>query len=235
VAIHPTASVGPLIRARLSAALLSAALLFAALAWPGAAWATGLAQFPAQPPASHVLDQADLLSRSADAELDRRLQEFGGDRIDARLVTLRRLDYGLSLDALGEQLLQSWSADEPNRSLLLLLIESQNNSAAVVASADLEGQLPNDLLSSTAISTMGLPLREGARYRQASLDALDRLGVVLNGGEDPGPPQLAERMPIETNIPTREETQSSNAFLWVVVLLVVGTLVPMITWWVFSR
>jgi uncharacterized protein len=227
--------VGPLIRSRLSAALLSAALLFAALAWPGSALATGLAQFPGQPPASHVLDQADLLSRSADAELDRRLQDFGGDRIDARLVTLRRLDYGLSLEALGEQLVQSWSSDDPNRSLLLLLIESQNNSAAVVASADLEGQLPSDLLSSTAISTMGLPLREGARYRQASLDALDRLGVVLNGGEDPGPPQLAERMPIETNIPTREETESSNAFLWVVVLLVVGTLVPMITWWVFSR
>jgi uncharacterized protein len=227
--------VGPLIRTRLSAALLCAALFFAALAVPTAAWATGLADFPSQPPASHVLDQADLLSRSADAELDRRLQDFGGDRIDARLVTLRRLDYGLSLDALGDQLVQAWSSDASDRSLLLLLIESQNNSAAVVASNDLEGQLSTELLSSTAISTMGLPLREGARYRQASLDALDRLGVVLNGGEDPGPPQLAERMPIETNIPTREETQSSNAFLWVVVLLVVGTLVPMITWWVFSR
>lgn len=226
---------GPLIRTRLSAALLCAALFFAALAVPTAAWATGLADFPSQPPASHVLDQADLLSRSADAELDRRLQDFGGDRIDARLVTLRRLDYGLSLDALGDQLVQAWSSDPSDRSLLLLLIESQNNSAAVVASNDLEGQLSTELLSSTAISTMGLPLREGARYRQASLDALDRLGVVLNGGEDPGPPQLAERMPIETNIPTREETQSSNAFLWVVVLLVVGTLVPMITWWVFSR
>jgi uncharacterized protein len=227
--------VGPLIRTRLSAALLCAALFFAALAVPTAAWATGLADFPSQPPASHVLDQADLLSRSADAELDRRLQDFGGDRIDARLVTLRRLDYGLSLDALGDQLVQAWGSDASDRSLLLLLIESQNNSAAVVASNDLEGQLSTELLSSTAISTMGLPLREGARYRQASLDALDRLGVVLNGGEDPGPPQLAERMPIETNIPTREETQSSNAFLWVVVLLVVGTLVPMITWWVFSR
>ncbi len=226
---------GPLIRTRLSAALLCAALFFAALAVPTAAWATGLADFPSQPPASHVLDQADLLSRSADAELDRRLQDFGGDRIDARLVTLRRLDYGLSLDALGDQLVQAWGSDASDRSLLLLLIESQNNSAAVVASNDLEGQLSTELLSSTAISTMGLPLREGARYRQASLDALDRLGVVLNGGEDPGPPQLAERMPIETNIPTREETQSSNAFLWVVVLLVVGTLVPMITWWVFSR
>jgi uncharacterized protein len=223
------------IRARLSAALLSAALLLAALALPAAAWATGAADFPPQPPASHVLDQADLLSRAADTELDRRLQEFGGDHVDARLLTLRRLDYGLSLDALGEQLVERWSAGEPDRSLLLLLIESQNNSAAVVASSDLDGQLPSELLSSTAISTMGLPLREGARYRQASVDALDRLAVVLNGGEDPGPPQLAERMPIETNIPTREETQSSNAFLWVVVLLVVGTLVPMITWWVFSR
>lgn len=226
---------GHVIRARLSAALLSAALLLAALALPAAAWATGVADFPPQPPASHVLDQADLLSRAADTELDRRLQDFGGDHVDARLLTLRRLDYGLSLDALGEQLVERWSAGEPDRSLLLLLIESQNNSAAVVASSDLEGQLPSELLSSTAISTMGLPLREGARYRQASVDALDRLAVVLNGGEDPGPPQLVERMPIETNIPTREETQSSNAFLWVVVLLVVGTLVPMITWWVFSR
>jgi len=58
---------------------------------------------------------------------------------------------------------------------------------------------------------------------------------VLQGGEDPGPPQLLERLPVDTNIPTREQTESSNALMWVVVLLVVGTLVPMITWWVFSR
>jgi len=190
---------------------------------------------PTQLPASHVLDDADLLSRSASSELDRRLQEFGADHIDARLITLRRLDYGLSLDALGDQLLQRWAPQEQDRGQLLLLIESQNNSAAVLASADLRDQLPDALLSSTAISTMGLPLREGARYRQASLDALDRLAVVLDGGEDPGPPQLVERVPVDTNIPTREETQSSNAFTWVVVLLVLGTLVPMITWWVFSR
>ncbi len=226
---------GHVFRARLWAALLSAVLLIAGLAIPAAAWASGLAEFPVELPASHVLDQSDLLSRSADTELDRRLQDFGGDHIDARLITLRRLDYGLSLDVLGEQLLERWSAQQGDSGLLLLLIESQNNSAAVVASPDLSGQLPSELLSSTAVSTMGLPLREGARYRQASLDALDRLAVVLDGGEDPGPPQLAERLPLDTNIPTREETQSSNAFMWVVVLLVVGTLVPMITWWVFSR
>ena len=204
-------------------------LLLAGLALPQAALATGAQDFPAQLPATPVVDGADLLSRAASTAA---LEE---DHIQARLVTLRRLDYGLSLDALGQQLIDRWGGSDPDSALLLLLIESQNNSAAVVASSDLLDQLPASVLSSTAISTMGLPLREGARYRQAGLDALDRLGAVLQGGEDPGPPQLLERLPIETNVPTKEETASSNALLWVVVLLVVGTLVPMITWWVFSR
>ena len=218
----------------LMASVISA-LLLAGLVWPQQALAAGVQDFPAELPGNAVLDTADLLSRAASAELDKRLLDLAQDHVDARLVTLRRLDYGLSLDGLGQQLVERWSGADPDSALLLLLIESQNNSAAVVASPDLSGQLPSELLSSTAISTMGLPLREGARYRQASLDALDRLAVVLDGGEDPGPPQLAERLPLETNIPTREETQSRNAFMWVVVLLVVGTLVPMITWWVFSR
>jgi uncharacterized protein len=40
---------------------------------------------------------------------------------------------------------------------------------------------------------------------------------------------------VVSNVPTRQETQESNAFTWVVVLLVVGSVVPMVTWWVFSR
>ena len=214
---------------------MAAALVLTSLIAPPAALATGLADFPVQRPSSHVLDSADVLSRAASGDVNQRLEQFSELGVDARLVTLRRLDYGISLETLGEELLQQWLDEASRDGLLLLLIEGQNNSAAVVASTALLEQLPSTLLSSTAISTMGLPLREGSRYRQASLDALSRLEVVLNGGEDPGPPQLVERMPVETNIPTKEETESSNAFLWVVVLLVVGTLVPMITWWVFSR
>jgi uncharacterized protein len=226
--------VGHRLRQQLSALLLASVLLLGSMGLAPAAWATGVADFSDQAPATHVIDTADLISRAANTELDRRLESFGGSELEARLVTLRRLDYGLSLDGLGQGLLQRWSAPNGPQQLLLL-IESQNNSAAVVASEGLAARLPQELLASTAISTMGLPLREGARYRQASLDALDRLGAVLQGEADPGPPQLQERLPIETNIPTREETASSNALLWVVVLLVVGTLVPMITWWVFSR
>ena len=225
---------GDRLRRQLWGVLLLCTVLLGTLAAAPRAWATGVADFPVQAPSAHVVDSADLLSRAASTELDRRLETFGGSDLAARLVTLRRLDYGLSLDALGQGLLERWAPTQQSNQLILL-IESQNNSAAVVASQGLEPRLPQELLSSTAISTMGLPLREGARYRQASLDALDRLGAVLQGDADPGPPQLQERLPIETNIPTKEETASSNALLWVVVLLVVGTLVPMITWWVFSR
>ena len=223
------------LRRKLWSLVMAAALVVTSLIAPSAALATGLADFPGQRPSSHVLDSADVLSRAASGDVNQRLEQFSELGVDARLVTLRRLDYGVSLETLGEELLQQWQDDASRDGLLLLLIEAQNNSAAIVASSALLEQLPASLLSSTAISTMGLPLREGSRYRQASLDALGRLEVVLNGGEDPGPPQLVERMPLETNIPTKEETESSNAFLWVVVLLVVGTLVPMITWWVFSR
>ncbi|WP_296415033.1 MULTISPECIES: YgcG family protein [unclassified Vulcanococcus] len=223
------------LRRKLWSLVMAAALALTSLIAPSAALATGLADFPVQRPSSHVIDSADVLSRAASGDVNQRLEQFSELGVDARLVTLRRLDYGVSLETLGEELLQQWQDEASRDGLLLLLIEAQNNSAAVVASPALLEQLPSTLLSSTAISTMGLPLREGSRYRQASLDALSRLEVVLNGGEDPGPPQLVERMPVETNIPTKEETESSNAFLWVVVLLVVGTLVPMITWWVFSR
>ena len=225
----------PLRSLRTLLAGLLGVVLLAGLAFPPLALATGAQDFPSQLPSAAVLDSADLLSRAASTDLEKRLQSLAEDHVQARLLTLRRLDYGLSLDSLGQELVQRWSRDDADSALLLLLIESQNNSAAVVASPELLDQLPETLLSSTAISTMGLPLREGARYRQAGLDALDRLASVLQGGEDPGPPQLLERLPIETNIPTKEETASSNALLWVVVLLVVGTLVPMITWWVFSR
>ena len=223
------------LRSKLWSLVMVTALAITGLIAPSAALATGVADFPAQRPSSHVLDGADVLSRAASGDVNQRLEQFSDLGVDARLVTLRRLDYGISLETLGEELLQQWQDASSREGLLLLLIEAQNNSASVVASADLLEQLPSNLLSSTAISTMGLPLREGSRYRQASLDALNRLEVVLQGSEDPGPPQLVERMPVETNIPTKEETESSNAFLWVVVLLVVGTLVPMITWWVFSR
>lgn len=209
---------------------------------PGAALAVSLKDLPDTPPSALVLDSADVLSRAARIDLEKELEAFRSDHVDARLITLNRLDYGLSLETLGQQLLSRWSAAPQGTgaaggddALLLVLIDTQNKAAAVVASPSLEGQLPADLLRSTARTTIAMPLRQGDRYRQAGVDGLQRIAAVLNGGEDPGEPAVAEESVVVSNVPSREETESSNAFTWVVVLLVVGSVVPMLTWWVFSR
>ena len=216
--------------------LLIAASLCLFLAVP-AGFALSPQDFPAQPPDETVLDSADVLSRAGKSEIESRLSQLESSKVDARVITLRRLDYGLSLTQFGEELVERWSNPE-NRNeppLILFLEETQNKQAAVVVSNELSDQLPDSLLRSTGRTTMSQPMRDGARFRQASIDGIERISVVLNGGEDPGPPIEIERTAIPTNIPTVEETRESNAFTWVIVLLVVGTIVPMATWWVFSR
>jgi uncharacterized protein len=230
------ASVTPLRRSLLSFVLALVLVLVAPVA---AALAVSATDLPARPPVEHVLDDAKVLSRAGKAEIEHQLESFSAERVDARLITLTRLDYGLSLDSLANQLLERWTADPPAGTspdpLLLLLLDTQTRATAIAAQAPLDRQLPTELLDSTAATTMAQPLRSGDRYRQAAVDALQRLATVLQGGEDPGEPVVEETAAVVSNIPTREETSSSNAFTWVIVLLVVGTVVPMLTWWVFSR
>ena len=197
------------------------------------AWAIGVTALPSQPPANHVLDSADLLSRATAGDLSRRLDSLAEQGVAATWVSIPRLDYGVSLSDFGEQLLQRWQQDDASQ--LLLLIDGQTSGTAIVASGPVLERLSPALLRSTARTTMAQPLREGARYRQASLDAVERLSVVLAGGTDPGEPELATNPVATARVPSREQTKDSNAFTWVAVLLVVGTIVPMLTWWVFSR
>ena len=216
--------------------LLIAASLCFFLAVP-AGFALSPQDLPAQPPDKAVLDSADVLSRAGKNEIETRLNQLESSKVDARVITVRKLDYGLSLTGFGEELVERWSNNDntSERPLILFLEETQNKQAAIVVSAELSDQLPDALLRSTARTTMSQPMRDGERFRQASMDGIERIAVVLNGGEDPGPPIQIERTTLPTNVPTVEETSESNAFTWVIVLLVVGTIVPMATWWVFSR
>lgn len=216
----------------LTSLLVSAWLLLGA-AWPVMALAVG--DLPAQPPTTHVLDQAQVLSRAANGDIEKALAALDADHIEAQLITIDRLDYGVSLDQLGQQLLQKWHAAAPDQSRLLLLLDTQTRAAALVADPSVERQLTPDLLRSTARTTMALPLRSGDRYRQATLDGLERLATVLAGGDDPGEPVEETVTAPARTIPTQEETAKSNAFTWIVALLAVGTIVPMLTWWIFSR
>jgi len=216
-------------------ALVTTVLVIGLLPLPPA-WAASANDYPAQAPQSRVTDSARLFSRSTGHELERRLSAFEASHVQARLVTVERLDYGLELETLGDDLIERWKGGIPSaESVLLLMIDAQTNTAAVVASADLLDQLPASLLRSTADSTMDIPLRMGSRYRQASIDALNRLEQVLAGADDPGPPRELEQPVVVSSIPTKAETAAGSGFTWVVLLLAVGTIVPMLTWWVFSR
>ena len=181
------------------------------------------------------MDGADVLSRAAVGDLSSQLQAFGPEHVDAHLITVARLDYGLSLPELAQQVVDRWVESGSEDNQLLFVLDSKTAAAAVAVSPGLQGELNSDLLRSTARATMAPLLRDGARYRQASLDGMDRLLTVLQGGDDPGEPLTAEVISPASNVPTKEETSASNAFTWVVVLLVVGTIVPMLTWWFFSR
>jgi uncharacterized protein len=215
--------------------ILLVSLTLLSLCSVGPALAVSPASYPEALPQQRLIDPSGVFSRAAAGDVSKALDDLAADHVDARLVTVERLDYGLTLPQLGEQLLSRWSSEATDGNLLLILIDTQTNAAAIVTAPELAGALDPGLLRSTARTTMALPLRDGSRYRQASLDGINRLRLVLEEGSDPGEPVSAEVVRPGTNIPTREETQSSNAFTWVVVLLVVGTVVPMLTWWVFSR
>ena len=147
------------------AGVIAVALLLLLVATP-AAIAISPAELGSTRPDERVLDDADVFSRASRSELESRLEGLTEDRVDARVITVRRLDYGFSLDSFGEQLIDNWSGSgqEP---LLLLLLETQNKRAAIVTEDSLQSQLPPSLLKSTARTTMSIPLREGDRYRQA--------------------------------------------------------------------
>jgi len=199
-------------------------------------WALSAASLPATAPLEPVLDRSEVLSRAARSAITRQLQTLSQQGVEAHLITLPRLDYGLGLAQLAQELLDSWQVDDPDRQLLLLLIDTQTNGAAVVASSPLSERLGPSLMRSIARTTLAQPLRDGGRYRQASLDAIARIEAVLGGEADPGEPLTAEVITTrKTTVPSRAQTEASNAWIWITVLLVVGTLVPMLTWWVFSR
>ena len=85
--------------------------LFVVLACPLAVQAISPVDLGASRPDERVLDDAEVFSRASRSELNARLQDLAADRVDARVVTLRRLDYGLNLDSFGEELLTQWSSE----------------------------------------------------------------------------------------------------------------------------
>jgi uncharacterized protein len=200
------------------------------------AFATGIYELPETAPASHILDQSEVLSRLTEGQISGELNDLlANHQQNVNIVTIRRLDYGETIDTVAQQLLDRWyPTPEAQANQTLLVIDSLTNNTGIVQGAKSAASMAAAIATSIAQETVLAPLKQGNRYNQAFLDASARLSKVLSGQEDPGAPEVVAFTVPERNFATPEETKESNATVWVVVLLVLSTAIPMATYWFYQ-
>ena len=201
--------------------------------------ATGVYEMPtvSAGEATWVIDTSDVLSRVSEGKLSNRLAELAqktGNEV--RMVTFRRLDYGETVQTFAKALFEKWyPTPETQANQTLVVIDTQTNNTAVVTGEAIKSMLSDDIAQSVASETMVAPLREGDKYNQAFLDGSDRIIALLSGEPDPGPPTMEQNIQVESTFTSAEETDTKNSTIWVVVLLVVATVVPMATYFLYVK
>jgi len=204
-----------------------------------AAWATSLYQLPAAPTeATWVLDEPEVLSRLTAIQLRDDLKAIAQDTgTEVRMVIIARVEYGQTIQEFMDDLLQTWyptPAQQVNK--VLVGLDVLSNSTAIAVGAGSNPRLDPDTIASIANTTLAYPARDGGRYNQALYDTKQRLGAILAGQPDPGEPQVAEEVLNNVNrtYATAEETEGSNATTIVIVVLVIATVVPMVTYFAYA-
>ncbi len=198
------------------------------------ALATGVYELPmlSADDRTWVWDKGDVLSRSSESTINTvldNLETQTGKQV--RFVTIHRLDYGETTATFTKQLFEQWfpvTEDQTNQ--ILLVLDTVTNSAAILTGEGVKSLLTDEIAQSVAGETVQVPLREGNKYNEALTAASDRLATVLSGQADPGAPEVVDNTQVEGTFKKAEETDQGNATVIVVVLLVLATVIPMVTY-----
>lgn len=184
-----------------------------------------------------VLDDADIISRASAGQISRELKELATETgNEVRFVTIRRLDYGETIDSFADGLFEKWFPDaEAQANQVLLVLDSLTNNSAIRTGSDVKAVMVDDIAASISDETLQVPLRQGNKYNQAFLDASDRLVAVLSGEEDPGPPVVESTINAESTFTSAEDTDQGSATIIVVGFLIAATIIPMVTYWLYVR
>lgn len=184
-----------------------------------------------------LIDRAELLSRLNEGKINGALENLAhktGNEV--RIVTIHRLDYGETAQSFTDKLFEKWfPTPEAQAHQTLLVIDSLTNTTGIRTGEAVKSIMPDDIAKSVASETVAVPLREGNKYNQAFADASDRLVAVLSGQPDPGPPVVQDKVQVESTFKTAEETDTGNATIVVVVLLIAATLIPMATYFFYQN
>ncbi len=179
-----------------------------------------------------VFDKGDVLSRNSESNISSvldTLEQKTGKQV--RFVTIHRLDYGETTATFTDQLFQQWFPEkEDQTNQILLVLDTVTNSAAIRTGEGVKSLLPDEIAQSVAGETVQVPLREANKYNEALTAASSRIATVMSGEPDPGAPKVVDNIQVEGTFKTAEETDQGNATVIVVVLLVLATVIPMVTY-----
>jgi uncharacterized protein len=217
-------------------ALIVATVLLMQLWLVPAASAIGIYEMPETAPEGHILDLADVLSRITEGQINSQLDQLVKEQNqEVTIVTVRRLDYEVTIDSFAQDLFKRWYPDAASQAnKTILAIDTLTDNTGIVQGEKSQASMSAEIATSVAKETVLVPLKYGNRYNQAFLDASDRMNKVLSGQEDPGAPEFKETISTERNFATPEETKGSNATVWVIVLLVLSTAIPMATYYFYQ-
>jgi uncharacterized protein len=198
------------------------------------AQATGIYDLPTLKAgdSTYVVDDADAISISNEGALANNFERLAKDTgTEVRMVAIRRLDYDETIDSFTDKLFLQWypTAEESSNQVLLVL-DTLSNRTAIRTGEAVKTTLPDAIAQSVASETAIAPLRQGSKYNQAFLDASTRLTAVLSGETDPGAPVIEETINIESTFTKAEDTDRGSATVWLVVLLLLATIIPMVTY-----
>lgn len=198
------------------------------------ALATGVYELPALSAGDRtwVWDKGDVLSRSTESNINSAidsLEKKTGKQV--RFVTIHRLDYGETTATFADQLFEQWFPTKEDQSnQILLVLDTVTNSAAIRTGEGVKSLLSDEIAQSVAGETVQVPLREGNKYNEAFSEASSRIATVMSGEPDPGAPKVVDNTQVEGTFKKAEETDQGNATVVVVVLLVLATVIPMVTY-----
>lgn len=201
--------------------------------------ATGIYQIPQvlSGDPTWVIDQAEVISRVNEGKMSSVLKKLAAQTgNEVRFVTVRRLDYGQTPESFTKALFEKWfPTTEAQANQTILMIDTLSNGTAIVTGEKVKSLMSDEIANSVANETLVAPLREGEKYNQAFLDAGDRLVALLSGQPDPGVPTMATTVAVERTYKTAAETDTGNATVWVVGLLIAATIIPMATYYFYVR
>lgn len=187
-------------------------------------------------PSNWVADEAELLSplakRSINSALTTVAKQTGNE---IRMVTVRGLNYGVSTQDFADRLFEEWFPIESTQETQTIFVyDAKTKDAAVHVGTDTQAAISPELAESLTSESLLIPIRNG-NYNQAFQDTAARVSAIVLGEADPGPPTVETAQLPERNYKTSEETNDFNATIIVVVLLIVATVVPMVTYFIYQN